>query len=126
MNASKTIEMQNEGRSTGQGVVEKTMKPSLIMTPQVCVGGRMPIPKNESTDSVSMAPGIAKATVTMTGARMFGKTCLRMMRPGPAPIARAASTNSRFFVARTWPRTSRATPTQFTTAMPTKITRSPS
>ena len=93
--------MQKAGRSTGHGVVEKTTNPSLIMAPHVGVGGLTPIPRNDSVASVSMAPGTAKAIDTITGARMFGKRCFSMILTGLAPMARAASMNSRCLSDRT-------------------------
>ena len=93
--------MHSAGRSTGHALVEKTTKPSLIMTPHDGVGGLMPMPKNDSVASASMAVGMLNATETMTGARMFGKRCRDMIRRAGAPIARAASTNSRSLSAST-------------------------
>ncbi len=48
---------------------------------------------------------------------MFGKMWPRTMRGSLQPIARAASTNSRFFIASTWPRDSRVNPGIATTPM---------
>src|SRR5207253_1314260 len=104
------------GRSTGHGLVEKTTKPSLSSKPQVEVGGRTPMPRKDNVASVSIAPGIAKASETITGARTFGKRCFSMIRVGGTPMQRAASMNSRCLSDMTWPRMSRARPTQFTTA----------
>src|SRR5437588_692834 len=82
-------EMQSAGSSTGHGVVEKTTKPSLISKPQVEVGGRTPMPRKDNVASVSIAPGIAKASETITGARTFGKRCFSMIRVGGTPMQRA-------------------------------------
>ena len=120
-----TTEMQIAGRRTGQGLWENTTKPSLIMTPHVAVGGRIPIPMNERIDSASIAPGIAKASDTMTGARAFGNRCRIMIRFVGTPVARAASMNSFSLSDSTWPRTSRVRPTQFTTARATKMRMRP-
>ena len=125
MNASITTEMQTAGRSTGHGLCENTTKPSLIMTPQVAVGGRIPMPMNDRTDSASIAPGIAKASDTITGASAFGKRCLIMIRFVGTPVARAASMNSFSLRDSTCPRTSRVRPTQLTTARATKMRMSP-
>src|SRR5678809_31189 len=95
--------MQIAGRSTGHGLWENTVKPSLIITPQVAVGGRIPIPRNDRTDSASIAPGIANASETMTGARAFGKRCRIRIRFVGTPVARAASMNSFSFKDSTWP-----------------------
>ena len=43
VNASMTAAMHAAGSMTGHGEVEKTWKPSLIMTPQVGVGGLIPV-----------------------------------------------------------------------------------
>ena len=48
-----------------------------------------------------------------------------MIRTGLAPVARAASTNSRSFNESTCPRVRRATPIQFTTAIARNMRRRP-
>src|SRR5258706_455526 len=118
--------MQMAGNSTAHGFAEKSGSPSLSIWPQDGVGGMMPTPRNDSVASPRIAPGTANAAVTMRGASAFGSRCFAMILLGLAPTDRAASTNSRSLSASTCPRVSRATPTQPTIAIATKISIRPS
>ena len=71
--------MQAAGRSAMYGCVSMAPNPSWTMSPQLGVGGRMPIPMKESVASVMIAPGIVKARLTITGARTWGTMCLTMI-----------------------------------------------
>ena len=62
-----------------------------------------------------------KVRVTITGPREFGIRCLRMILTGGEPAAWAASTYSFSLIDSTCPRTSRASPTQLTRPIATKM-----
>ena len=49
-------------------------------------------PRKASAASVRIAPGTARARFTYVKETMFGKICLYIIRPDPAPDALAAST----------------------------------
>ena len=79
--------------------------PSSIIVPQDGFGGRTPAPRNDSAASSSMALAISSVKNTRTVEARFGSTSVNMIRSGPAPCARAASTNSFSRSDSTWPRT---------------------
>jgi len=58
----------------------------------------------------AIAPGIANASETITGASELGNRWRNMIRRVGTPMARAASTNSFSLSDRTWPRISRGEP----------------
>ena len=62
---------------------------------------------------LELAEGICSAVEIMMTLIQLGRICLRIIRPGLAPIACAASTYSLFLMLRIWPRTRRAMPTQY-------------
>ena len=76
------------------------------------MGIETPRPKKLRKLSVKMADGICNAAEMKMTEMQFGSMCLRIMRLGFAPMACAARTNSCFLMESTWPRTSRAMPTQ--------------
>ncbi len=73
--------------------------------PQLGVGGWMPKPRNDSVLSTRIASATTSVAFTMIGPMQFGSTWRTMMRVFDAPIARAASTNSRSRRASVAPRT---------------------
>src|ERR1700753_109815 len=85
---------------------------ALIIWPQSAVGGGMPTPRKDRDASVTIDSGISRVEYTMIGAITFGRMSMNMIRHGPAPRARAASTNSRSLIDSTWPRTMRPTEAQ--------------
>ena len=91
-------------------------RPALSMLPQLGRGGWMPRPRNDSVDSSRIrAPSWAVATTT-SGASTFGSTSRKASRSGPAPSARAASTDSCSRTSSTEPRTVRACTAQLRSA----------
>jgi hypothetical protein len=82
--------------------------PSAIMRPQAGVGGGGPRPRNDSPDSVMMAPETRSAPWTMIGASTLGSTCWKMIATLPTPASRAASMYGSSFTASTSPRVTRA------------------
>jgi hypothetical protein len=66
----------------------------------------MPMKPSEAT--VRMAKPMSSDILTITGVITLGRMWRNRMRPGPAPMARAAVTNISSFLAITSPRTSRA------------------
>ena len=76
--------------------------------PHDVFGGCTPNPRNDSVDSVMMAPATASVASTMIGPIVFGIRWRVMIRNGEAPAARAASTYSFSFNDSTCPRTTRA------------------
>ena len=81
---------------------------SFSMFPHDGVGGWMPRPRKDRVDSAMIAAATPSVAATMIGASAFGRMCLRMIRMSLAPMARAASTNSRARSCRKDARTRRA------------------
>ncbi len=67
-----------------------------------------------------MKLGTRSVEYTMMMPSVLGSRCRRMMRAVPAPIERAASTNSLALSEMIWPRTTRATVSQLTSDSATK------
>ena len=65
--------------------------------------------------SVKIADGTCSAVEIMMTLKQFGRMCFRMIRPGFAPMERAASMYSFSLIERICPRTRRAIPTQYST-----------
>src|ERR1700722_8275975 len=82
------------------------------MFPQVAVGGRTPMPRNDRLASRTIDSGISIVAYTMVGATTFGSRSTNMIRRWLEPMERAASMNSFSLIARTWPRTMRPTDAQ--------------
>ncbi|MNT75419.1 hypothetical protein D3C72_2143130 [compost metagenome] len=80
-----------------------------------------PRPRKLSADSSRIELAIIREPDTITGDRLLGRICVRMMRRFDCPDSIAAWTNSRFFRLMNSARTSRASGGQDTTAM-AKIT----
>ncbi len=76
------------------GAVAIRSMPSSIIVPQEGLGGRTPAPRKESAASSRMALAIRSVKKTRIVDARFGTTSPNMIRSGPAPWARAASTNS--------------------------------
>ncbi len=76
-----------------------------------------------TTVGILASAGLNPASVvaTMTGEMTLGSTCSAMMRRGPAPIPRAASTYSRSRTESVAPRTRRATVVQPNSAIRTTM-----
>ena len=87
------------------GAVAIRSTPSSIIVPQDGLGGRTPAPRNDSAASSSTAFAIRSVKNTSTVDARLGTISLNMIRSGPAPCARAASTNSFSRSDSTWPRT---------------------
>ena len=79
--------------------------PSSIIVPHDGFGGWTPAPRNDSAASSRIALAIRSVKKTITVEARFGITSVNMIRIGPAPWARAASTNSFSRSESTWPRT---------------------
>ena len=82
--------------------------PSLMSVPHEVAGGRTPAPRNDSAASKSTALATSSVKNTRMVEARFGSNSPNMMRTGPAPWARAASTNSFSRSDITWPRSGRA------------------
>ena len=82
--------------------------PSSIIVPQDGFGGCTPAPRNDSAASSRIAFAISSVKKTTIVEARFGRISVNMIRSGPAPWARAASTNSFSRSESTWPRTGRA------------------
>src|SRR5207245_4706580 len=95
--------------------------PSSTHWPHGGGGGWMPTPRKLSTAARKMAFGMPNVRVTMIGPRELGSRYLRISFGGDDPDERAASMNSFSLMDSTCPRTSRASPTQFTSAIAPKI-----
>src|SRR5687768_8941846 len=79
-----------------------------IMFPHDTSGGVTPNPRNDSVDSMRMAPPTTIVAFTMIGPTVFGSMWRKMIRDVEQPTARAASTNSFSFSDRNTPRMTRA------------------
>ena len=79
------------------------------MLPQEAVGGWMPKPRNDRTDSTMMTLAMSRVAWTIIGAIAFGSKCRSMIRKSPLPTARAASAYSRSRSERNDALTKRAT-----------------
>src|SRR5688500_7464569 len=79
-----------------------------IMFPHDTSGGVTPKPRNDSVDSMRMAPPTISVVLTMIGPTVFGSMWRKMMRGVEHPMARAASTNSFSLSDRNTPRITRA------------------
>ena len=96
------------GKSARCAANSRYCRPSLSMTPHDGAGGCAERPRKDSAPSVSTDQESARLTWTTRVERRFGRMCRSTIRVGVAPIARAASTNSRVRRVRTGPRTTRA------------------
>jgi hypothetical protein len=73
------------------GAMTMKLRPSAIIEPHTGVGGGGPSPRNDSPDSVMMAPETRSAACTMMGASTLGRTWRAMMAGPDTPASRAAS-----------------------------------
>ena len=87
------------------GAVAMRSTPSSIIVPQDGFGACTPAPRNDRADSSRIAFAISSVKKTTIVDERFGTTSVDMIRIGPAPWARAASTNSFSRSESTWPRT---------------------
>ena len=78
------------------------------MLPHDGSGGTTPTPRNDSAASSRIALATISGAKTMIVDVRFGSSSPNIVRSGPAPWARAASTNSRSRSASTSPRIGRA------------------
>ena len=99
------------GKATSHHI-ERLLRASLSSAPQLAEGGGDPKPRKESALSVRIADAMPNVIGTSTGARALGRMCRSMMRSGPAPADRAASTNSLDRNRKNSPRASLAMPVQ--------------
>ena len=90
------------------GAVESRSMPSASIVPQDGAGGCTPAPRNDSAASLRIAAATSSGKKTRIVEATFGSSSENMIRSGPAPWARAASTNSFSRRDRTWPRIGRA------------------
>ena len=80
--------------------------------PHSGIGALTPRPIKLRKLSVKIAEGTCSAAVIMMTLMLFGKICLRIMRPALAPLTFAASTYSLDLIVRICPRTILAIPVQ--------------
>src|SRR5215468_2174113 len=92
---STTAKMARLGNTASHQASRMFSKPSRIMPPQVAAGGGTPNPIKLSEASVRMAEASHNELITTTSEIMLGSICRVMMRNGPQPYERLASTNSR-------------------------------
>ena len=92
--------------------IERLLRASFRIEPQLADGGGGPNPRNESELSVRIAEAMPNVIGTRIGARALGRMWRSMIRTGPAPTDRAAVTNSLCRSLRNSPRVSRAMPVQ--------------
>ena len=90
------------------GAVTMRWIPSSSMVPHDGFGGRTPAPRNDSAASSRIALATISGKKTTIVETRLGRISENMIRSGPAPCARAASTNSFSRSASTWPRSGRA------------------
>jgi hypothetical protein len=89
------------GKRITQGAVWSTDDPSLIIEPQVAVGGRGPSPRKLKVASARIAVVIESMLSTSTDESAFGRMCRSTILGALAPVAHAATTCSRFLNDRT-------------------------
>src|SRR5262249_21154431 len=90
-----TARMARLGNTASHQASRMFSNPSRIMPPQVAAGGGTPSPMKLSDASVRMAEASHSELITTTSEIMFGRMWRVMMRQGPQPYERPASTNSR-------------------------------
>ena len=95
------------------------------MMPQLGVGGCTPSPMKLRPASSRIAFGIARVAATMSGASVFGRRCLRRMKPLRAPAPREAWTYSWCFSDRSCARTRRAVVNQLVSPRARKTGKRP-
>src|SRR3954454_14733073 len=105
---STTTRMARPGNHTSHGATSIWLCAESSRFPHVGVGGWIPKPRKESTDSVRIAAATDSVTFTMIGPIAFGIRFDVMIRRSELPAARAASTNSFSLRERNTPRTMRA------------------
>jgi hypothetical protein len=84
--------MKPPGASANHGAVVSVVCDVRSMLPQDGVGSWMPSPRNDSADSVSIAPPTPNVAATITGPIALGKIWRHIKRCVEAPTARAAIT----------------------------------
>src|SRR5688500_1381469 len=104
---STTTRMATPGTMASRWVFQMKVVPWSSSAPQV-YGTCGPRPRNDSDDSIRITPPNPKVIWTSSGPMRLGRMWRRMIRHGPAPMARAAVTYSRSRRASTWPRATRA------------------
>src|ERR1051326_2871624 len=108
--AMTTSEMASPGKVAHHGATAIFCQQSAIMLPQLGAGEGTPMPRNDSPASSSITLPMPSAADTTIGAAALGRTWRKITRPGSAPSARAAATNSRSRTLNTSARTSRLVP----------------
>src|SRR5207249_4575768 len=117
LKASEVSRIAAPGNATSHGASRKYDWLSLIVPPQLGVGGRTPTPRNDSDASnITVVDTPSVPHTSRIGSRC-GNRCFQKIRQVGTPSARAASINSRWLVDSTWLYMIRAIHTQFTMAM---------
>jgi hypothetical protein len=81
-----------QGQSSNKGACPIVARAAPIIRPQDGAGGTTPSPRKERPDSSTTAEAAARLNWTRIGPLTFGKMVRSMIRSGPAPRARCAST----------------------------------
>jgi len=83
-----------QGHNNSNGAWFIVPRAAPIIRPQDGAGGTTPSPRKDRPDSSTTAEAAARLNCTATGPATFGRIVRSMMRSGPAPSARIASTYS--------------------------------
>ena len=70
----------------------RKLRPSDSISPSDGVGGCVPRPRKESDASTRIAAESSRLVCTSMTLARLGRTCRKMMRASPAPMARAPAT----------------------------------
>src|SRR5882672_11557078 len=92
--ASTVARMANPGSVGSHHATVTKSRPSEIIWPHVGYERPEPTPRNDSAASARIACATCSVDNTTIDDSVLGRTCRKMMRSRPTPIARAASTNS--------------------------------
>ena len=104
------------GTTDACGALMSSLRPSPSIEPRSACGGCDPRPrKDRPAVSRIIQPMVVDIAMTMTGMTL-GRISDQMMRSGPMPASRAASTNSRWAIPTVTPRMLRAKNGMLTTA----------
>src|SRR5579885_1958401 len=107
----------NPGKSASHQAISMKSRDCERISPHDGVGGCTPNPKNDRLDSTKIDDATPKVAETRTGARLFGRMCLKMRRIELAPTVFPAVTKSCPRSFKNSPRTRRAIPGQLVRPM---------
>src|SRR5262245_33692360 len=99
------IKIASPGKIASHQAMSMKSRDCERISPQDGVGGWTSKPKNDRLDSIRIDEATPNVAETNTGARLFGRMCLKMRRAELAPTVRPAVTKSCLRSLRISPRT---------------------